>query len=67
MVRAGLALNDEGITKFEALNHLCHSERSRGISSFFVLQLIRDVSTTLDMTKWLREGGRWWRHDEARM
>ena len=36
--------------KLELLDGFCHSERSRGISSYLTLQMIRDVSTTLDMT-----------------
>jgi hypothetical protein len=37
--------------KSELLDGFCHSERSRGISSYLTLQMIGDVSTTLDMTR----------------
>jgi hypothetical protein len=37
--------------KSELLDGFCHSERSRGISSYLTLQMIRDVSTTFDMTR----------------
>jgi hypothetical protein len=36
--------------KSELLDGFCHSERSRGISKYLTLPMIRDVSTTLDMT-----------------
>jgi hypothetical protein len=36
--------------KSELLDGFCHSERSRGISKYLTLPIVRDVSTTLDMT-----------------
>ena len=37
--------------KSELLDGFCHSERSRGISKYLTLPIVRDVSTTLDMTR----------------
>src|SRR6476619_5615173 len=36
--------------KSELLDGFCHSERSRDISKYLTLPIVRDVSTTLDMT-----------------
>jgi hypothetical protein len=56
----------------ELLDGLCHSERSRGISKYLTLPIVRDVSTTLDMTTTAvgrpgRETELELRNDEARM
>ena len=56
----------------ELLDGLCHSERSRGISKYLTLPIVRDVSTTLDMTTTAvgRPGSETelaLRNDEARM
>ena len=50
MVRAGLVLMTKETRNLELLDGLCHSERSRGISKYLTLPIVRDVSTTLDMT-----------------
>ena len=50
MVRAGLVLMTKETRNLQLLDGLCHSERSRGISKYLTLPVVRDVSTTLDMT-----------------